>query len=423
MSLRSRSLCWLSALLMLAVPQAVAHAAPTVPDRAPSRPLLWSGQVVDRRGVPTAAQVVAVLRPPASAIPTLEQRTPAPPSIPLASSATGRDGRFELRADLPPVPDSYRPAGWLQVMLLAQADDGSWAIANDSVRYVPAGRGQRAGVWASTMAGLERIEGLRSARPPLGAPALERVARADQSGGYERPSVIELGEPRPAAAAVTSARWKGPGAPYTGCSARYVEDRQEGLRTISDIDVGPAWSYVIDYTDTASTSWDIGVEQSGGGWKAGGTSSFSSSLGAGFNAEYGPYGQRFREAYQVQLVHAKVLWQCASQSSPGPFYVRTVEAESWTGGTFNQGDPVVPCNPSFRKPVAGRTFGWRKEGTVSRYSATATAFGFNGKAAVGYSKDIKLGWKNHLGHPRDACGESGNPYYGHTRVAAMDEHR
>ncbi len=163
------------------------------------------------------------------------------------------------------------------------------------------------------------------------------------------------------------------------------------------------------------------TRRSGGVWKVGGTASFSNSSGRGFNTEYGPYPGRFREAYQVQLVHAKVLWQCGSHTSPGPFFVRTVEPEKWGGGTYNQGDPVVPCNPRHRKPVAGHTFGWRDEGESSKYSASAAVYGFSGQAAVTYTNTIKLGWKNHLDHPRDVCGESANPYEGRTRVAAMDE--
>jgi hypothetical protein len=35
--------------------------------------------------------------------------------------------------------------------------------------------------------------------------------------------------------------------------------------------VGPSWSYVLDYTDTKTTSWEIGVEGTDGRWQAGGT--------------------------------------------------------------------------------------------------------------------------------------------------------
>lgn len=130
------------------------------------------------------------------------------------------------------------------------------------------------------------------------------------------------------------------------------------MRTISDIDVGPDWSYVINYADTGTTSWDVGYEASGGNWKVAGSSSFSNSTGRGFDAEYGPYPGRFREAYQIELVHAKVLWQCGSHTSPGPFFVRTVEPEKWTGGTYNQsvrpGRSLQPEVPQ----AGGRTDLW-----------------------------------------------------------------
>jgi hypothetical protein len=139
--------------------------------------------------------------------------------------------------------------------------------------------------------------------------------------------------------------------PIEVAPGRAVADGASEPALDSDIDVGPNWSYAINYADTGTTSWDVGYEASGGNWKVAGTSSFSNRRGRGFDAEYGPYGGRFREAYQVELVHAKVLWQCGSHTSPGPFFVRTVEPESWTGATYNQYDPVVPCNPRFRKSV------------------------------------------------------------------------
>jgi hypothetical protein len=369
--------------------------------------------------------LTAFLRPPASVIPAAGSDTAAPLSIPLASAVANRDGRFELRAVLPAaVRTDYRPDGWLHVMLLAESADGAWAVANDSMRYVPGVRGSGRDVWLSTVAAEESLRSsLTAGRLPTAA--LTRLVVEDLTGGVERPDVLHLGEPRLTAAGSgpASGRWKGPGNPYVGCNAVAVEGREKAFRTISDIDVGPAWSHILAYTNTKTTSWDIGVEQSGGRWKASGTTSFSNAFSAGFDSEYGPYPGRFRESYQVDLVHAKVLWRCASKTSPGPFYVRTVEAESWTGGTFNQGEPIIPCNPKKREPIAGHTKGWRLEGRTSKYSASAAGFGFSGGAAVSYTKELKLGWHNHLGYARDVCGESANPFKGKTRVAAMDEHR
>lgn len=422
MSQRFRRLLALTAMcLAFSVPQV----SPAGASGPATEPLLWSGLVLDRFGQPAAAHVTAFLRPPASAIPATGSAASAPVSIPLASTSAGLDGRFELRASLPPVPLEYRPDGWLHVMVLAEGADGSWSVVNDSMRYLPAHGPLPQAVWISTVAAEERLTSPVPAGRKIGPAVLSELLAEDLMGGVERPNVLELGEPRMRAAGSgpVSGRWKGPGDPYVACNAVAVEGREKAFRTISDIDVGPAWSHILQYTDTKTTSWDIGVEQSGGRWKAGGTTSFSNTLNAGFDAEYGPYPSRFRESYQVDLVHAKVLWRCASKTSPGPFYIRTVEAESWAGGTFNQGEPIVPCNPKHREPIAGNTKGWREEGRTSKYSASAAGFGFTGGAAVTYSKQIRLGWRNHLGHARDVCGESGEPFRGRTRVAAMDEHK
>jgi hypothetical protein len=99
------------------------------------------------------------------------------------------------------------------------------------------------------------------------------------------------------------------------------------------------------------------------------------------------------------MTHAKVLWRCGSRTSPGPFYIRTGEPESWTGGTFNQGEPIIPCNPRNRRPVGGHTIGWRRDDKTSTYSASGGAYGFAGKAAVTYSNEIRLGWRNHVDQP------------------------
>jgi hypothetical protein len=403
-NIKLRTVTLVATALLGSIPT-VASASPLLPDI----PLLWRGQIVDAHGSPTAAAISAVLAPPPEILPMRDNLAAgAVPmaSIPLSTGAAGRDGRFELRASLPVVPPSFAPGGWMDVMLFIQSNDGGWAVAMDSVRFVPVGTG----AWISKLSS-------ESLAP--------RVPSDDTQG--ERPAVITLQPPVTTierdrrAAGVLTLNSNGPGAPYTGCIALYREGTENAFRTIADIDMGSDWSFRLDYTETKTTSWDVGYDSDGKGWTVGGTHSFAQTSSKGFNAEIGPFPEQYyQEAYQVELEHAKVLWRCGTTTSPGPIYVRTVQPERWTNGTYNQGDPHVIC-PSLenRRPVGVGTFAWRDVGTVSQWSASGGAFGFRGGAGVGYTKSIRLGWRNHNRDPRFLCGESGDPFRDRTRVIAL----
>ncbi|MGH9011440.1 MAG: hypothetical protein ACRDYF_16580 [Acidimicrobiia bacterium] len=395
----------LAATMLFGSIPAVAGASPS-PLNAP---LLWRGQVVDASGNPTAATVSAVLAPPPGVIPQRDQVAAgriALGSIPLSSAVAGRDGKFELRSGLPLVPPSFAPGGFMNVMLFIESNDGGWAVAMDSVRFV----GPGPGAWISKLSS-------ESLAP--------RVPSDDTEG--ERPTVVTLQPPvGPAeqerrAAGVLAVNSNGPGAPYTGCTALYREGTANAFRTVADIDMSNDWSFRIEYQDTRTTSWDVGYDGGGKGWTVGGTHSFAQTSSKGFNAEIGPFPEQYyQESYQVDLEHAKVLWRCAKKTSPGPFYVRTVQPERWTNSTYNQGDPHVICpRLENRRSVGVGTFAWRDAGTVSQWSASGGAFGFRGGAGVGYTKHIRLGWRNHNRDPRFLCGESGDPFKDPTRVIAL----
>ncbi len=323
-------LAWVLAAVVLVLNPHAAWGSPSFPGATGADPLLWVGRMVNGRGEPVTGTVSAQIRPASTAIPSrqdveaAESRGLAPPtapSVPLTSARTAPDGRFELRAVMPSgVPAAYTPGDWVHVLVVAEGADGSSAIATDAVRWLPPGGALPAGAWVSSLSRGREVERLRASREWTAA-IVRTLLAADLADSHERPQTLILDEPEDAQ---TPGLWatgqrKGPGDPYRACTARYVEDRQDGLRTVADIDVGPDWSYRIDYQDTGTTSWEVGYERSQGEWRVAGTTSFSQSSSAGFNAEFGPYPQRFREGYQVQLVYAKVLWQCASTTSPEPF--------------------------------------------------------------------------------------------------------
>jgi hypothetical protein len=397
----------LVATALLGSVPAVAGASPL----SPGVPLLWRGRIVNAHGDPTAATVAAVLAPPPGGIPMRDEMAAGAipiPSIPLSTTVAGGDGRFELRAGLPLVPTSFAPGGWMDVMLFIEGSDGGWAVALDSVRFFAGG----GGAWISK----------------LSSESLAPRVPADDTAG-ERPAVIRLQPPASSAeqqrraAGVLALKASGPGVPYRGCTALYREATANAFRTVADIDMGSDWSFRLEYQDTKTTSWDVGYDSDGKGWTVGGTHTFGQTSSKGFNAEIGPFPEEYyRESYQVELEHAKVLWRCAKQTSPGPFYVRTVEPERWTNSTYNEGEPHVVC-PSLenRRSVGVGTFAWRDEGSTSQWSASGDVFGFRGGAGVGYTRQIRLGWRNHNRDPRFLCGESGDPFSGTTRVIGLTD--
>src|SRR5688572_308455 len=98
-------------------------------------------------------------------------------------------------------------------MVLATAVDGSWMVANDSMRYVRATGAASRGAWLSTIAAEERLRSLL-ADPLPNTSVMERLVTEDLASGMERPNVLQLVRPGPRAAGGPGNRWKGPGDPY-----------------------------------------------------------------------------------------------------------------------------------------------------------------------------------------------------------------
>jgi hypothetical protein len=286
------------------------------------------------------------------------------------------------------VPATFLVNGWAHLATSVFAPDGSFAFAVDSVRIVSAV--PHGLTWAT------------------GDPYDEAP-----------PSQLVLGPPPTTVPMSIPAGAVRPGEPYEACTPLFVDKREKGFRTVADVEVYRDWSFQMNYVETDSTAWEVGYEKSAGKWAVAGSMSFDQRHDRGYDSEFGPYPGLYQESFQLQLNHARVVWRCGDHRSPGPFYVRTVEPESWTGGTYNQGDPEVRCDPGEMVPVAANTTSWRGDGKSSKYSGSAGVMGFKGKASVTYSKATKLGWRNRLEQPRHICGESADPLTGRTRVTAL----
>ena len=393
-----------------AAPPVSAGAAP-----ADTEPVLWSGVLRDGAGTPQRGTVTAFIRPPASF--NAAGKDGGLPPVVLDSGEVGSDGHFSLRSAMPTdVPALYKQDGFLNVMVFAIGDDGTWAVATDTMHWRPAD----GGAWFSSVASLERANSdAASARNDAAASRRVATVRAADEAAAAEYRDITLTEPPSADVARAAAR--APGSPYVGCTMLYTEATAKGWRTVAQIDAGKDWEYPLRYKRTNTSAWEVGYGTgTSGPWSIAGTASFSQYQSVGFNTSVRVHADYKRDTYQVYLDHDRIRWRCGTASNPGPYYVYTVEPRSWDGQTRNteQGDNI-PCNDNYKHSVAGGTEFYREDGASAKYQLGGSVFGFTGKATVTNDVSTRHGYTNHQSGSRFLCGESGSPLTGRTRVEAI----
>lgn len=389
-------------------------------------PALWSGTLRSAKGSPVSGTVVAFLRPAPGAVPdrpkgVADEDIVGLPPIVLAEVAVDESGYFDLRASLPKeVPSAYVQDGIYNVMLFASSADGKWAVATDSLWYLD--EAEVAPAWFTSPESFLSARSL--ARSGGRSEEIAAIETKDRAGAVDRPTDLVLTEPSPegfqaqrsqlVAAAVP------PGGSYRGCTALYVDSRASTFKSVDQIDIAPNWQAVAEYSQTQSTSWQVGYSASGSsGWAIAGSATFSSSHGEGVGYSIASGGSFKQDTWQMRIGHDKVRWRCGDVSSPGPFYVYTAEPTSTDWQTRNTGaGPNLGCNANFKHSVAGNSFYWRDSGTSATYDGSSSVFGFTGKATVNYGSYSRHRWDNQVGVTRNLCGETGSVRTGRSRVSA-----
>lgn len=351
-----------------------------------------------------------------------------PPVVPLAKEQVGGDGAFALRADLPAdLAPEYRADGWVNVLLVA-TDGTDIRLATDSMYYDPAPLTTKSRWLTSPSARQQRetyaIQSLFLPQADMAAQQAGLVANleSDLDSPRERPSTIVFGAGPPAtggAGPVQAAA--APPSPYVGCFVTYVAARSAGFQTIADIFQSPQWQTLIRYKQTNTSSFEAGFSASGsGGWSVAGSASFSNSSAYGFETAWPvtPVNDATVTTFQIELNFDKIQLRCAKDTNPGPYYVYTSEPTAWLGGTRNVGGSLWGCSqtPWYLRSVGGGTYLYKQGSGATTWSASGGVFNFFGKATVGYSAEVQLGWRNNLNYTRNLCGESGSPLTRNTRV-------
>lgn len=404
-------------------------------------PIIWSGSLRDAKGEPTSGSVTLAIRPSAAQIDqAFRSSRPMPPVIPVAKGIVGPDGFFTLRAQLPAdVPRDYSADSWVNMLLVATNGD-EIRIYTDSMYWDPDPLSANSRWLTSPSAKLAReahqretSSASRSELVARRAAVLERLER-DLASTEERPAEVEFGPTRPPSGELalqpiafgrrplTEFAQVAPPSPYILCVVLDVVDTTSGYQTVADIDQAEHWQSLIKYKQTTSSSFEVGFSSSGvAPWSVAGSASFSDSFAGGFDTLWpnSPSTGPTATSFKVEVNFDKIQWQCASTSQPGPYYVYTSEPTAWLGGTRNEDDPTILCGSGHTVPVAGGTTLYKDNASHTTYSASGGAYGFYGRATVGYSAEIQLGWKNNLDTTREICGETGSPLVVNTRVVAL----
>ncbi len=383
---------------------------PLAPADAHHLPVLWDGHVRTPDGRPAGgAAVTAYARPPATQL-KAGGRLAA-----VARTVTDVSGRYTLRAApsgaLAALADE---AGWVTVMVTATSPSGA-SLAVDSLAWKPAGAHSARGLGTSAGARGRWVTSPAELFTPEGAYSAGTVKPRLAEAAGEHPTVLTLSKARPARADrfQTTAT-----PPDSTCGVHKSRDVGVHPVQVGEISLHDFWGGEFVYTNTKSTSFEIGFRQDGGGWSVGGSTSMSSehkmtSMGALPALEY---GQWYR--YLAHMIFKHFTWICGD-GNIGYFYsAETIEPVDWNGG-MQQSDmydePACSPNRDFHAPVGPHRSLAREEGGSHTMRGAIFVEGFTGSVTSAVSKSVLYRWTNAYDRQRDVC-PSDDYIWANTRV-------
>ncbi|HKN39464.1 MAG TPA: hypothetical protein VJ456_10180 [Acidimicrobiia bacterium] len=339
-------------------------------------PLLWSGTVRTLTGVAAGANVVAYARPPARLL-----GVDGPALVPLGHATTDAKGRFALRT----VPTAAMTAladdaGWISVMVAAVTPEGV-ALAVDSVAWDATGRR-----WVSDPA--ERFGG-------------ERHAASGEAPSSERPAELII----PTVAAPTTIRAAEGHSPDPGWCVGPLKSEDAGRSGVGvgEMHLNRNWGGYYNYTNTKTTSFQIGVSQDGAHWSVGGSSTMSHQSASGQEVTFAPDPREHLYTWKAIMIFKRFSWRCGM---PGNWKeMQTLEPVDWTGFMDRpEGGAPPACDPQYRGPIPGLQKFNRSSGSSQTLDGAISLLGFSGSTTATTSESVQYQWYNAVPRPRDLCG-------------------
>jgi hypothetical protein len=359
-------------------------------------PVLWQGQVRTPAGNPgSGATVIAYARPPGV---NLESGTSL---AEVARTTADSSGQFTLRAaPSTTMQAAADAAGWVSVMVSAISPEGM-AMAVDSVTWAPhpgysaASADAPRGRWLTTPSEREAASQGGQFRATAAAPTAE-VAK-------ERPSVLRLSK---GIQDLDTPRFAARGSSATsGCGLYKKEDAGVRPTGIGELFLQAGWGGTFAYTNTRTTSFQIGLSDDGKAWGVGGSTTVSRQVQGRSHGEMAARSEFQRYAYSADMIFKRFTWTCGQDAY---FYSeQTVEPVDWTLGMHQDNVSLYPgCNPRFQTSVpAGHALD-RDGGSSVTLQGAINVIGFTGAVTSTVSSNVGYSWQNTTPYERYVCGES-----------------
>jgi hypothetical protein len=287
------------------------------------------------------------------------------------------------------------PSGWTTVMVVATSPAGN-SLAIDSLAWQPHEGAQalstNAGRWITDPA-------------ELLAPATAIQETPAQS--IERPAALVLSatkEVRPGTVRPFGSPSRAPG---NFCMLTDEKDLGKKPVTIGHMHMERGWSGHFIYTNTKSTSFEVGVSMDGGAFTGKGSRTVTTEAEAG-GRDLDDTSTRRNRWYQIAMTFTNYHWRCNEFS--GNFEADTIEPGTWGGtNTYHDDNRVPGCNAKYTEEQGPKRGFRRQKGSGTVYEAGFSAGGFSGSTSVATSNTVDQLWFNDAPRSRNLCGSTAPP--------------
>ncbi|MGH9041972.1 MAG: hypothetical protein ACRDZ3_17265 [Acidimicrobiia bacterium] len=285
---------------------------------------------------------------------------------------------------------------WVTVIVFAYSAEGT-SVAIDSVAWGPGG-------WVIRAGDLE----------PGGAAA---VGFPEE----ERPAVLVVQRPLPDASVPVA---KPP--PAGLCGVIKEKDLDPAYVVVGEFHLGSHWRGDFAYTNTKSTSFEVGWRPEGKNWSSAGTTSKSYNSEGASGGPLRPVDRPRMFTYRMRTKFRQYTWNCRGhdiEHTDSMGKVDTVEPTGWTGGAVREEFGSTPSCPDMKytDPVPGEDgYFSRKSGSSTTFGGAINIIGFSGAVTSTVSDVVKYKWTNALSFHRLLCGESNDINEKNTRVSSLE---